>query len=212
MQDVHQPRQRSEISPTLFVKTQPSPWPRTTSVKVTKPSVSVTAQTHVDSEDPEGIRMEIDLTKEEEDVHKPQITLLSTRSEDEATIGQSLATSIPPNLVAAGPEREEAEDRNRVVVKESTASSFKMLSSLPATSKPGLHQPSTSFQVVSGDIGLGKKAFSGEAAQASSSSGLAAAKKDTVSLRDGGNDSDSDSNVSGIEYFVDKSPDREIVD
>lgn len=88
---------------------------------------------------------------------------------------------------------------------------------VPATSTAGLHQPSIQGGVVNTEAGKALQATtSGDHAQASSSGVVpvqTAKKGNRIMPLHANNDSDSDSSdVSGLEFFVDKSPDREIID
>ena len=197
MQDIQSQDQR-EVSP-ILMETLPSVQPPSSSSAKLLPSAPTTVQTHKE----DRTRMEIDLTKEEEDSDhdtKPQINLISTSASE--NFGQSSASRPTTHLAAT------EGDRNILVAKNVTTSSS---SSLPATSTSSLHHPSV--QVVSSTGTKGKKDFSDDImhAQATTSGAVAAAKKDNDDLNPFGI-SDSDSDTSGLEFFVDKSPDREKLD
>ena len=155
--------------------------------------------------------MEIELTNEEEvpPVTKPKLNFLSTAtSSNEKSLDEWFAAADDPATTD--------QDKNTLVAKNVTTSSSNNLPSLhniPATSTAGLHHPSVQ------DVGNTdrKKAFSAitsaDHAQASSSGVapvLAAREEHRAIPLHGNNDGDSDSSdVSGLEFFVDKSPDRD---
>lgn len=174
--------------------------------------------------EPDVTRMEVDSTRDNEEVPRgvmPKINFTLTSSKEKSLDEWFLSDDRP-----AGEGADKTE--NDPVAKNTITSSSKNLPSLPATSIAGLHQPSVQ------DVGNSKEKKglryssttaaadhaqpgpSGVAPSSSSSMGLASNQEEEkrvgVPLR-GNDDSDSDSSVvSGIELFVDKSPDREILD
>ena len=208
--DVPQPQR--ELSPVLM-ETLPSIQLPSLSAKLL-PSVSTFGK------ESDRTKMEIDLTKDEEvpPETKPKINFISTSS-NEKSLDEWFASDDPVAM------DEEGKNTPVHVAKNATTSSSKNLSSLPATSTAGLHQPSVQ-DVGNSEAKKGlsdsattaddaKPSSSGVAAALSSSSSELASKEEKriVPLRGKNSDSDSDSSVvSGLEFFVDKSPDREIID
>ena len=232
------------------METQPSIQLPSFSAKLLPSSVSTTITLQGRAKEPDGARMEIDLTKDEEvppDV-KPKINFISTSSK-KRSLDEWFISDDPPE--AAADEGEGRNESTAVTENATITSSTKNVSSLhvpAATSTAGLHQPTsihgrdvgktdglhvsatTTAQPSSSDVAppssrsvLASKEDHAQASSSgivSSSMGPAStSKKEDKEEKSiipllGIDDSNSDSSsvVSGIEDFVDKSPDREIVD